>query len=430
MRYTPLLRVYRIVHRLSYGLRQRLTPLGSWLLGGLIAAGAFGIDTRNASVHQLFVLLAAVFAIAAVASRFGRLPVTAARCLPRCATVGRPLRYRLRLHNRGVKIQRDLTVREELREAALDAGPVQARRLLTYRRWRWRTAQARGANSEERALPPLPPGTATEAELSLTPLRRGWLDFAALRFGRPEPLGLVKRIFRQPLAERLLVLPQCYPTPLLHFREGRRYQRGGVSLAQSVSEENEFVSLREYRPGDPPRRIHWRSFAKRGEPVVKECQDEFFVRYGLVLDSYAVKVDAARFEAAVSAAASIVVAKRGSDALLDLLFVGDRAYCVTAGRGLGQTEQLLEILACITPHRDPSMAKFLALVANHAPGLSACVCVLLDWDEERRRLLQLLRGHGVETVTLIIGPPSAPPEPGIHITTVDTLAVDLAGLTL
>ncbi|MDS4031551.1 MAG: DUF58 domain-containing protein [Candidatus Contendobacter sp.] len=423
----PLFRLYRGVHRLSHGLRRRLTPLGGWLLGGWVAAGAFGINTRVGMTYQLFVLLTVVFAVALVASRFGGLPVAASRRLPRFATVGQPLRYRLHLCNHGIEMQRDLTAFDELREAP--PVPTLPQRFPTYRQWSRQMARARGANGETQPLPALPPGAVTDAELTLTPLRRGWLEFAALRIGRPEPLGLLRRLFRQPLTDRLLVLPRRYPMPPLHFRDGRRYQRGGIHLAQSVGEEDEFVGLREYRPGDPPRRIHWRSFAKRGEPIVKEFQDEFFVRHGLLLDHCATDADDARFETAVSAAASIATAERGPEALLDLLFVGDRAYCFTAGRGLGQTEPLLEVLACVTPRRDQPFSGLLALLAGHAPALSACVCILLDWDAERRQLLDLLRGHGVATVALVIGPPSAPPPPSVRVATAETLAAELARLT-
>ena len=60
----PLLRLYRGVHRLSHGVQSRLTPLGGWLLGGWVAAGAFGINTRVGMTYQLFVLLTVAFAIA------------------------------------------------------------------------------------------------------------------------------------------------------------------------------------------------------------------------------------------------------------------------------------------------------------------------------------------------------------------------------
>ena len=65
-----------------------------------------------------------------------------------------------------------------------------------------------------------------------------------------------------------------------------RYQEGGVALAANIGRSEEFVSLREYRHGDPVRHIHWRSWAKTGKPIVKEFEDEFFVRHALVLDTF------------------------------------------------------------------------------------------------------------------------------------------------
>ena len=75
--------------------------------------------------------------------------------------------------------------------------------------------------------------------------------------------------------------------PHIQLRGQRKYQPGGVALASSIGESDEFVALRDYRAGDPMRRIHWRSWARVGRPVVREYQDEFFVRHALVLDTFA-----------------------------------------------------------------------------------------------------------------------------------------------
>src|SRR2546430_12423661 len=47
------------------------------------------------------------------------------------------------------------------------------------------------------------------------------------------------------------------------------------------------------------RRVHWRSAARVGRPVVKEYQDEFFVRHALVLDTFAERAESDVFEEAV-----------------------------------------------------------------------------------------------------------------------------------
>ena len=74
--------------------------------------------------------------------------------------------------------------------------------------------------------------------------------------------------------------------PAIALPGAMRYQEGGVALAANVGSSEEFVSLRDYRHGDPLRHIHWRSWAKTGRPIVKEFEDEFFVRHALVLDTF------------------------------------------------------------------------------------------------------------------------------------------------
>ncbi len=134
------------------------------------------------------------------------------------------------------------------------------------------------------------------------------------------------------------------------------------------------------------RHIHWRSFARLGEPVVKEFQDEFFTRYALVLDTFGDELPEAAFEAAVSVAASFVDGMHTQDALLDLMFVEDRTWRLTIGRGLGQQSDLLRVLAFVVPRPGDQFARLAQHVLLHGSALSACVLVLLRLDDERRAL--------------------------------------------
>ena len=107
-----------------------------------------------------------------------------------------------------------------------------------------------------------------------------------------------------PLPQSILILPKRHPLPAFQLPGAVKYQQGGVSMASSVGESEEFVALREYRAGDPLRRLHWKSFAKFGKPIVKEFQDEFFVRHALLLDTFGAHATTDLFEDAVSVAAS------------------------------------------------------------------------------------------------------------------------------
>jgi hypothetical protein len=149
-----------------------------------------------------------------------------------------------------------------------------------------------------------------------------------------------------------------------------------------------------------------------GRPVVREYQDEFFMRHALVLDTFCdVSVDTL-FEDAVSVAASFACTVPDQDSLLDLLFIGPKTVCVTSGRGVGQTEHMLEMLACARPCRQPRFAELGDLVLGHSPRLSGCLLVLLDWDAPRRALVGQLKGMRIPVWAFVIVPPDEKPVDG------------------
>jgi uncharacterized protein (DUF58 family) len=193
-----------------------------------------------------------------------------------------------------------------------------------------------------------------------------------------------------------------------------KYQEGGVALASNVGQSEEFVALRDYRRGDPLRHIHWRSWAKTGKPIVKEFEDEFFVRHALVLDTFNDQSHSEAFEEAVSVAASFACTIQTQESLLDLLFVGAEAYCFTAGRGLAQVDQMLEILASVQMCSAKPFQTLESLVLNHTNVVSGCICVLLAWDEKRRRFVEKLKASGVPVlvVVVVLSAPDRPFEPG------------------
>lgn len=170
---------------------------------------------------------------------------------------------------------------------------------------------------------------------------------------------------------------------------------------QLVTHRNLFL-LRDYYPGDPIRSIHWKSFAKTNKPIVKEYQDEFFIRYGLILDTYLGNKSELIFEDAVSIAASFMSAQKEQDALLDLMFIGNNTYRFTSGRGLSGTENILEILACIEPDFDSNIKRMELLVKKYIHECSALICIFLDLDSSRKELLNMLSEFNIPVKVLIV----------------------------
>ena len=82
-----------------------------------------------------------------------------------------------------------------------------------------------------------------------------------------------------------MVLPRRYPLPPIELPGGAAFKITGETNTNAIGNSGEFVGLRDYRPGDPLRQIHWKSWARTGRPIVKELEDTFYPRYGLVLDT-------------------------------------------------------------------------------------------------------------------------------------------------
>lgn len=402
--------LYRLFSSVRYWVLRRFTPAGLGMLGSLTIVVPLAFDTENNVAYQVCSLLFTLLVFALAFGWWLRGQYSVERELPRFCTVGVPICYRVRVRNLSRRPQSGLTYIETLADVRPSLAEwigfqrAEEKRLRRIPIWRRHMRNPfRLARVKEAAILPLPVNQAAAMPVELTPLRRGLIEFAAATIGRPDPLGLFRALRRHPLPQTMLALPRRYFVPSVALPGQIKYQQGGVAMASSVGQSDEFVALRDYRRGDPLRHIHWRSWAKTGKPIVKEYEDEFFVRHALVLDTFSEDPYSEAFEEAVSVAASFACTVQTQESLLDLLFAGTEAYCLTAGRGLAHADQLLEVLAAVQANLNPEQFTALSeLVLNHAERVSGCICVLLAWDAPRQELVRKLRLLGVPLLVLII----------------------------
>jgi len=404
----------RVVGALDHRLRERLTLAGWLVLGAAGAAAAAGLNTNLTVTHRAFAFLGALLVLSWLASLLFRARIEARREMPRYATAGEPFTYRITVANRGPRALAGALVTERFRDPrpsfdewrrAREPGEEQRNwfdRKVGYFRWRWLIDRRVPRDFEPAPLAPLAPGEQQSVKLGFTPRRRGRIEFLGLTLGRPDPLGLVKGLARVPLDARLIALPKRYRLPEIALPGRRRFQPGGVSLAASVGDSEEFLALRDYRPGDPLQRVHWKSFARTGKPVVKEYQDEFFERHALILDTGSAQGEDAAFEEAVALAASFVYTIDTQDCLLDLLFVGGEVRAYTAGRGQMRAEHMLEALAGVGPSAPEGFGALARAVSARRATLSSVIAIFVNWDDERARFIASLRAEGFGVRALLV----------------------------
>ncbi len=379
-----------------------------------IVAAVVGFNVRVNLASQVFAFLLAVILISIIFSCYFRGKFRLRRSLPDFATVGDKFEYSIQIDNNSSVVQEGLFVFDQLQDSFPEyddfkdlPNPLGVTKnffdkYVGYPRWLWYVNRLRGADSELVVVPKISPKATSNIYLSLTPSRRGYIKFCSFVLSRDDPFGLMKATKKINCYDSLLVLPKRYKVPHIDLGGGSQYQQGGVVLASSLGESEEFVSLREYRPGDSFRGIHWKSWAKIGKPVIKETQPEYLTRNALVLDTIVTGDKDPQFEEAVSVAASFLCSMDLHETLLDLIFVGDRPYKYTAGRGVGTHNSLVKVLSCAQRSARADFNSLEASVMQNIGQVSGCILVFVGFDEQRQKLVNRLVVSGVKARVFVI----------------------------
>lgn len=210
-------------------------------------------------------------------------------------------------------------------------------------RRRWAVAvevELEGALGTLRAALGLAEGEAKLA-LPVPPLPRGLYRVRAARIASTWPLGLWK-------ARRAIAAPAevvVYPAPLALATS--RGAGGGVGeLYDMLGSAHGFLQpseLREYRPGDELRLVHWKASARRGTLVIKEWEGGTGSGHEVVLDLRATGEELEEGLSAVSALAHAAKEQK------EVLTVHSQGLSATFGGSHRPWRELFRFLAAASP---------------------------------------------------------------------------------
>ncbi len=235
-----------------------------------------------------------------------------------------------------------------------------------------------------------PRGTAT-VKYSCVARRRGVFPLRNIHYSTCFPFGLFEQERWRELPGEVVVYPRLGQVAPGFLGEVRALaeSRRRTPLAHG---EEEFRSLREYRHGDNPRHIHWKSSAKLGVPLVREHDVVVGERALIVVDTRAPASGEEALELAISFAASLaheMVRQRLTVALaayapaLMVLEVGNEA-------GL---RRLLEALARLEPDPRRSLSDLVAEPQVAAARDRLAILVARERDADACSAFDTLRGR-------------------------------------
>ncbi len=177
--------------------------------------------------------------------------------------------------------------------------------------------------------------------------RRGRHRLDGVRLTTRFPFGIFLKAGQVTMRDEVVVYPALGPVSTQRLRE---LGGSGSVHTRRRGRGSDLHNLRDYRPGDDPRLIHWPSSAKTGSLTVRELEAE------ATLDTRIVLVggsgDPARVEAGISEAASLAVHLLRAGAQVAVAGPGLE---VPLGRGPEHRRRILTALALWEPSASLSL---------------------------------------------------------------------------
>lgn len=241
---------------------------------------------------------------------------------------------------------------------------------------------------------------------------RGAHHLPALRCVCAYPFGLWSWGVSSQRTQPLLVYPRFTPLTRVSLAVGEIYQPSGESLSNKAGMSMEFLGCREFRDGDDLRRLHMRSWARTGIPVVKEFRQEYMARAGIIVDTFLPRrlfeelrerfEPRPAFEASLSLSAGIVDFFAGHDCRIDLFAAGATVHHLGGGHGLSYLDRVLDILADLEFTTQDEFGDLKEKLTPYLALTSGVVFILCGWNEEREAVISHVRESGVDCLVLLV----------------------------
>lgn len=230
--------------------------------------------------------------------------------------------------------------------------------------------------------------------------RRGRFSLGPTTLTTGDPFGLFRATRSFPAQDSLLVLPSIFQIESFPYLPGL-LQGGRVISRKAVDITAHASSVREYAPGDPLKRIHWPTTARRGQLMVKEFDRDPQTEIWLFLDLQSgIHVEQKREEAhfedpdqwrlgrrpefrlppstleyAVSITASLAHFFLAQKRAVGFASAGRAYTLLSAERGERQESKILETLAYLEADGRTSLAALVSMQAAHLPSGSGVALI-------------------------------------------------------
>jgi uncharacterized protein (DUF58 family) len=238
---------------------------------------------------------------------------------------------------------------------------------------------------------------------------RGVFSLGEVRLRTGDPFGFLERERSVPDAAELLVYPRVVPLRRLALPL-RHPSLDAVSPRSPVADPTRTATVRDYRPDDAQRMIHWPTTARRGSLQVRVLEPATSLHVSLLLDvrgfSFGIYGEEL-LELTLSALASMAVFLHSQGSPVALMANTAPPLVVPPGASVAQLQRVLEGLARLQSHAGPSL---LPWAMDNLPRGNSVVLATSDAAVDMDRTIERLENAGFATQVLLatnLGSPSA-----------------------
>jgi uncharacterized protein (DUF58 family) len=231
--------------------------------------------------------------------------------------------------------------------------------------------------------------------------RRGYYNLKRITLVGGDPAGLFARRKSFDLKGEIMIYPDSVKLSYMPIRIKRQIQSSILGRPIGISGlGQEFFGVREYRPSDGVRFIHWKSCAKHGRLMVREFEANAATKVSILLDVESKFVGddefKSNFEYLVKTASSMVNYLAGM--YCQILFAtgyGKNDIWTSFGEVFSEKDRIMNTLAMIQP-KALSFSELLDAEMDHIRANSILYCLSMSEPEGLTARFDALIERGVD----------------------------------
>lgn len=243
----------------------------------------------------------------------------------------------------------------------------------------------------------------------LEPPRRGVFDIGPLIVELSDPFQLARGEIVLGERQKLVVTPHVAELPITGLAIAA--EDGSARAFQRLnSSGGDDIMTREYRHGDPMRRVHWKASARQGELMVRLEEQRSHARARILLDTRRAgyrdttpesddQSESDSFEWSVAFTASLTIHLQRFGFIVDIIETGFRQIRSTEHR-----EEFLESLAAVALVDGVGTSRPLSMLVDSGRSLGSIFAVVADAERETVEHLAAQRGQFDTALAFVVNP--------------------------